>query len=108
MIVKNLTCLHYVKFANVFAFTLLTFCIKSLSFRYKSSKAIKLIPSSVSETEEGTRAWRRLWLQRKTKNQVCFLSAGVRNHLSEDGDLKRFGDLDILRCLQRDVGDREP
>ena len=108
LIVKNLTYLHFVKFENVLTFILLTICIENLSFRYKSSKPTKIIPSSVSETEEGTCAWRRLRLQRETKNQVSFLCAGVRNHLSEDRNRERIGDLDILRRLQREVGDREP
>ena len=54
LIVKNLTYLHFVKFVNVLTFILLTICVKNLSFRYKSSKPTKIIPSSVSETEEGT------------------------------------------------------
>ncbi len=34
--------------------------------------------------EEGTHTWRRLWMQRKTKNQVGFSGARVGGHLSED------------------------
>ena len=41
LIVKNLTYLHFVKFIILFAFFLLTLCIENMSFRYKSSKAIK-------------------------------------------------------------------
>ena len=108
MIVKNQHNLHIVKFATEFTFILLTLCAKNLSFRYKSSNATKIIPSSVSETEEGTRAWRRLRLQRETKNQVSLLCARVGDHLSEDRNRERIGDLDILRRLQRNVGDGEP
>ena len=50
----------------------------------------------------------KLWLQRETKNQVSLLCARVGEHLSEDRNRERIGDLDILRRLQRNVGDGEP
>ena len=129
LIVKNLTYLHFVKFANVLTFILLTICVKNLSFRYKSSKAekieggfskslrilriIQIIHSDylqllIRKIRIIRRTIIKLWLQRETKNQVSFLGAGVRNHLSEDRNRERIGDLDILRRLQREVGDREP
>lgn len=37
-----------------------------------------------------------LWMQRKTKNQIGILCAGVGSNLCEDGDGEGVGDLHVL------------
>ena len=43
---------------------------------------------------------RRSWLQRKPKDQVCFLRTRVADHLSEDGYRERVRHFDFLRGFQ--------
>ena len=88
LIVKFLNNLHYVKYKYIFAFILLTFYTKNISFCYKLSKVRKKNPLFLCKKERGALAWFGfvLWMQRETKNQVGFLCTGVGSHLSEDGN----------------------
>ena len=64
---------HFVKQYMLSSFFLLTLCAKKLSFRYNllSDTEMRNPPHAIATG--GGYAPGRLWLQRKPKDQVCFL-----------------------------------
>ena len=67
---------------------------------------IKKKPLSHNRLEEGNNnlILLFLWMQRYTQNQISFLCARVGNQFSEERDRERISYLDVLRSLQREVG----